>query len=582
MTKKKKILIASGAVVGVLGGLYIGTSVYFMNHFFPGSKINDVKVAGNSIEEAQKKVDERLSEYVLTIIERDGTTDTISAKDIDLAIEWKGQTAEFIKGQNGFTWVEKLFKPKKYSLEMDLTYDEEKLNEKINTLSCMAEEKQIQPINATISAYDASNGFSLVPSVKGTAINKEVLDATVKEYLLEMKSELVLEDALCYNQPEITDDNAPLLEAIEALNKYRATVLTYKVGSSTQVLDASTFASWFTFVFEEREENKQIAVADAAASVDWLKANETFKVDIDDTALTNYVKSLESTYNTAYKSKKLKTSYGSEVTISSGHYGWKINRGTEKQAIKDNIFAGEPITRDLNYSQKAHSHEGNDYGNSYVEINLTAQHLFLYVDGKLVLESDFVSGKLSAGWDSPTGAYPLTYKERNATLRGDNYATPVDYWMPFAGNVGMHDATWRSDFGGTIYKRNGSHGCINLPHSAAQKIFQNIDTGFPVLCYKLEGTESTKGIAQDAAYKVIDAIKAIGTVTLEKEAKIVDARNKYNALSETGKKYVTNYSTLTNAEATLKSLKETQKPVEPQIPSTQTPTTETPATQPTA
>lgn len=576
MTKKKKILIASGAVVGVLGGLYIGTSVYFMNHFFPGSKINDVKVAGSSIEEAQKKVDERLSEYVLTIVESDGTTDTISAKDIDLSIEWKDQTAEFIEGQNGFTWVQKLFKPKKYSLEMDLTYNEEKLNEKINTLSCMVEEKQIQPINATISVYDASTGFSLVPSVKGTAINKEVFDTTVKDYLLEMKQELVLEEALCYNQPEIADDHAPLLEAIESLNKYVSTVVTYEVGSSKQVLDASTFANWFTFVFEEREENKKIAVADASNSVEWLKANETFKVDIDDTALTDYVKSLESKYNTAYKSKKLKTSYGSEVTISSGHYGWKINRAEEKQAIKENIFAGEPITRDLNYSQKANSHEGNDYGNSYVEINLTAQHLFLYVDGKLVLESDFVSGNTARGWGSPSGAYPLTYKERNATLNGADYSTPVDYWMPFAGNVGMHDATWRSDFGGTIYKRNGSHGCINLPHSAAQKIFQNIDTGFPVLCYKLPGTESPKGIAQDAAYKVIDAIKAIGTVTLEKESKITDARNKYNALSETGKKYVTNYSTLTNAEATLKSLKEAQKPVEPEVPST-----ETPATQPT-
>ena len=327
--------------------------------------------------------------------------------------------------------------------------------------------------------------------------------------------------------------------------------------------------------------NKQISVADAAASVDWLKASESFKVDIDDTALTDYVKSLESTYNTAYKKKVLKTSYGSEVTISSGHYGWKINRGAEKEAIKENIFAGEAITRDLNYSQKAHSHEGNDYGNSYVEINLTAQHLFLYVNGKLVVESDFVSGNTSKGWGSPSGAYPLTYKERNATLNGADYSTPVDYWMPFAGNVGMHDATWRSDFGGTIYKRNGSHGCINLPYSAAQKIFQNIDAGFPVLCYTLAGTESTKGVAQDAAYAVIDAIKAIGTVTLEKESKIVDARNKYNALSETGKKYVTNYKTLTNAEATLQSLKEAQVPVEPQTPSTQTPTTETPVTQPT-
>ena len=62
--------------------------------------------------------------------------------------------------------------------------------------------------------------------------------------------------------------------------------------------------------------------------------------------------------------------------------------------------------------------------------------------------------------------------------------------MPFNGGIGLHDATWRSSFGGTLYKNGGSHGCVNLPHSVAQKIFENISAGTPVLCYHLEGTES--------------------------------------------------------------------------------------------
>lgn len=549
MTKKKKVLVASSVVVGVLLIIYISISVYFMNHFFFGSTINDVDVSGNSIEEAQKKIDEKLSEYVLTIVERDGTTENITAKELDLAIPWNGQIEKFIEGQNGFVWIAKMFTPETYSLEMSVQYNEEKLNEKINSLSCMQSEKQVDPVNATISEYNTESKFTLVPSIPGTTINKEELDKNIKNSILEMQSELILADTLCYNQPVIGDDHAPLLEAIETLNKCVSTVLTYQVGSSTQVLDASTF-------------------------VNWLTVSEDYTVGIDDTQLTDYVKTLESTYNTAYKAKKLKTSYGTQVTIKNGHYGWKINRSAEKEAIKENIFAGEPITRDLNYSMKANSHEGNDYGNSYVEINLTAQRLFMYVNGKLIVESDFVSGNSSKGWDSPTGAYSLTYKEKNATLNGENYSTPVSYWMPFAGNVGMHDATWRSSFGASIYKRDGSHGCINLPASAAKKIFENIEAGFPVLCYTLAGTESSAGKAQNQAYSVIDAIKAIGTVTLEKESKIVSAREKYNALSDLGKSYVTNYKTLTNAETTLKNLKEAQKPVETP---TETPTeTQTP------
>jgi hypothetical protein len=141
------------------------------------------------------------------------------------------------------------------------------------------------------------------------------------------------------------------------------------------------------------------------------------------------------------------------------------------------------------YSQTAASHTGNDYGDTYVEINLSAQHLFFYVDGELLIESDFVSGNASKGWSTPGGIFPLTYKERNATLRGANYATPVSYWMPFNGNIGMHDSNWRSSFGKNIYKTNGSHGCINLPPSVAKVIFENIEQGMPVLCYYLSGTE---------------------------------------------------------------------------------------------
>uniref|UniRef100_UPI0040570EBC peptidoglycan binding domain-containing protein n=1 Tax=Agathobacter sp. TaxID=2021311 RepID=UPI0040570EBC len=556
MSTKKKILITSGIIAGILLTLYIGLSVYFMSHFFFKVTINGIDVSGCSVAEAQEKMQTNLSTYALSIVERDGTTEAIPASEIDLVIEWDGQTEKLIENQNGFAWIVKLFQPDSFSNEVEMKYDEAKLSEKINALSCMKEEKQIEPVNAAISEYNAESGFSLVPSVPGTAINKEMLDAGIRESIMELKPELVLADALCYNLPAIADDHAPLLAAIDTLNKCVSTVLTYQVGSSTQVLDASTF-------------------------VNWLTVSDDFTVSINDELLTEYVKSLESTYNTAYKPKKLKTSYGAEVTITKGSYGWKINRDAEKTAIKENIFAGEAITRDLNYSMTANSHDGNDYGNSYVEINLTAQHLFLYVNGKLIVESDFVSGNSSKGWDSPTGAYPLTYKDKDAVLRGENYETPVTYWMPFAGNVGMHDATWRSSFGASIYKRDGSHGCINLPKSAAKTIFENIDAGFPVLCYKLSGTESTAGVAQDKAYAVIDAIKAIGTVTLEKESKILAARSKYDALSDLGKKYVTNYKTLTNAETTLNDLKAAQVPQEPVIeqPSTEQPAAEQPNTE---
>ena len=126
----------------------------------------------------------------------------------------------------------------------------------------------------------------------------------------------------------------------------------------------------------------------------------------------------------------------------------------------------------------------NDIGRSYVEADLTNQHLYLYYKGNLVLETDFVSGDMRvSGNITPQGVFGLTYKTQNAVLRGADYETPVSYWMPFHGNFGMHDATWRSEFGGDIYLTNGSHGCLNLPLDKAAELYSYLYTGYPVICY---------------------------------------------------------------------------------------------------
>lgn len=77
-------------------------------------------------------------------------------------------------------------------------------------------------------------------------------------------------------------------------------------------------------------------------------------------------------------------------------------------------------------------------------------------------------------------------------LKGEGYASPVDFWMPFHGDIGFHDASWRSSFGGSIYKTNGSHGCINMPYAKAEELYNLVYPNVPVICYNLEGTESKK------------------------------------------------------------------------------------------
>ena len=149
----------------------------------------------------------------------------------------------------------------------------------------------------------------------------------------------------------------------------------------------------------------------------------------------------------------------------------------------EDIKNGTVGVREPIYFQKAVKYGSKDYGNTYVEINLTAQHLYVYKKGKMVLESDFVSVKNTKGRKTPPGVYGITYKERDATLIGEDYETPVSYWMPFNGHIGLHDAIWRTKFGADLYNNGGSHGCINLPFHVAEKIYRIVDFRYCICCF---------------------------------------------------------------------------------------------------
>ena len=57
------------------------------------------------------------------------------------------------------------------------------------------------------------------------------------------------------------------------------------------------------------------------------------------------------------------------------------------------------------------------------------------------------------------------------------------FWLPFNDQVGIHDSSWRTDYGGDIYLTSGSHGCVNTPYDAAEKIYNSVGIGDPVIVY---------------------------------------------------------------------------------------------------
>ncbi len=213
---------------------------------------------------------------------------------------------------------------------------------------------------------------------------------------------------------------------------------------------------------------------------------------LDESKVTGYVQYLASKYNTYGDVRTFKTSLGDKVKIGGGDYGWVIDKEKEKTQLLSEIKSGKTIQREPVFNQTADvKSETYDIGDTYVEVDYTNQHIYFYENGKLKLESDVVTGNVSRNNGSPDGIYKIVYKERDATLVGENYASDVKYFMVFAYNVGFHDASWRNEFGKEIYKDSGSHGCINMPSELAEKLFKILPTGTPVIAYYREPVELT-------------------------------------------------------------------------------------------
>lgn len=126
---------------------------------------------------------------------------------------------------------------------------------------------------------------------------------------------------------------------------------------------------------------------------------------------------------------------------------------------------------------------GSYVGNTYIEVSKNQQYMWVYVNGDLKVETSVVTGNYGTA-DTPSGFHKIWQIESPATLVGADYVTPVDYWMAFTyDGCGIHDATWRSSFGGNIYKGDGSHGCVNTPYSKVKAVYSYAYIGMPVIVY---------------------------------------------------------------------------------------------------
>lgn len=479
MTKKKnnwysnhkKPVLICGIVVLVLLIVYLAGMLYYNDKFLNGTMVNGSDVGGMTLQKANDQLSKKVNGQSLKLIFNDGQNEVLQSAQLGVSYNKDNSLNQLMKNQNKWAWFIGFFKNEKNTLTDLIQISDENLTNGIASMEHAKEENQIAPTDAYIQYKDGS--FSIIEETLGSKFNIEELVKNIKVALSEGKQQLDVTKANGYVKPQVYKDDQDLNNQLKAANEYCLSAITYTTPKGKEIaLDGSTLITWLSKQDDES----------------YTKDESVFKEK-----LTAFVKELASQYNSIGATRTFTGKDGQSHTVSGGTYGFRVSTDSEVSALLKMINENKSENNRIpEHTGQLPSGENGGLGTTYLEINITKQHLWFVKDGSVVLESDFVSGKESDPTRlTPSGTYYIYNKERNRVLRGTKqpngkyeYESPVSYWMPFNKGIGLHDASWRSTFGRDIYINSGSHGCINLPTGFAGSLYSQIYVNLPVVVYR--------------------------------------------------------------------------------------------------
>ena len=479
MTKKKnnwysnhkKPVLICGIVVLVLLIVYLAGMLYYNDKFLNGTMVNGSDVGGMTLQKANDQLSKKVNGQSLKLIFNDGQSEVLQSAQLGVSYNKDNSLNQLMKNQNKWAWFIGFFKNEKNTLTDLIQISDENLTNGIASMEHAKEENQIAPTDAYIQYKDGS--FSIIEETLGSKFNIEELVKNIKVALSEGKQQLDVTKANGYVKPQVYKDDQDLNNQLKAANEYCLSAITYTTPKGKEIaLDRSTLITWLS----KQDDGS------------YTKDESVFKEK-----LTAFVKELASQYNSIGATRTFTGKDGQSHTVSGGTYGFRVSTDSEVSALLKMINENKSENNRIpEHTGQLPSGENGGLGTTYLEINITKQHLWFVKDGSVVLESDFVSGKESDPTRlTPSGTYYIYNKERNRVLRGTKqpngkyeYESPVSYWMPFNKGIGLHDASWRSTFGRDIYINSGSHGCINLPTGFAGSLYSQIYVNLPVVVYR--------------------------------------------------------------------------------------------------
>ena len=361
----------TGIGVGIIILIYCCAAFYYSKGFVCGTKINGVNVAGMTADEVIEVFQKKAQDYFLTIKEREGKKEVISGSQIQAEFKGADEIREIAENQSPLLWIKGLFGGETYDDVSMFSYDQDTFEKAYNRLECIDPDKMTDCENAKPVYKDGK--FVVKKEVKGTTLDLDRTKKTVEEYVSSGISTLNLEKEKCYENPKYTSTSEKITKLADKMNDALKGSITYKFGKQKVVLDKDVYSGW-------------MKVTDDGTNY-----------EIDENKMENWILKFIYQYNTQYGWHTFKTHDGRTKRIFGGPYGWRISKDKEMDAVRKMLKEGTTETREPYWRQKGKVYDGvnGDIGDTYVEVDMGAQTVYYYKDGKQKFSAPCVTGTVS-------------------------------------------------------------------------------------------------------------------------------------------------------------------------------------------
>ncbi len=511
-TIKKQIWGFVAAVVTVLALVilvYLGLAFYYRDRFALNTWINGVYCTGSTVQEVSARLLEQTETPAeMIVIGYDGTGSncgeakyTISLGEISYALDYETALNSFLADQNSWLWIANITHNREYTLQPEISFDEETLKSQWEKIAADIHTEADYRID-----YNVDDGYTLYDGLhnrldeeKSYEIIKNAIYASADSANLNVN--LIEEES--YYDVSMSAEQQELEKLWNRIELFQDNGPVYDFGEGEEQIEPGQMAAFLKKdVAEDQPEGE-------TASGLPVEGEEGYFL-LDEAAVSEWIGSMAEIHDTYGKDWEFQSTRGDIVSIKGATYGTTMDQKREVQWLTD--YLEQLLQKTVNaagfdvdasgevripaYTREAYNRSCAGVGDTYIEVDMGIQKLYYYEAGELKLETDIVTGNVRKKMNTPEGVNYVYSKQKNRILRGEGYTSPVSFWMPVKGAVGIHDASWRDEFGGDIYKSNGSHGCINLPSDVMAELYDMVEVGTPVVMFYGEEPENTANTTQ--------------------------------------------------------------------------------------